>query len=348
MLYKNVNIEAFGYELPPEVVTSDDIEQQLKPVYDRLRLPAGRLELMSGIRQRRLWAPGTMPSDAAAMAGCRALENSGIPKSEIGLLINCSVCRDFLEPATATVVHERLGLPKTAPAFDISNACLGILTGITVAASMIESGSIKAALLVSGENCRSLLESTIDHILKDTGLTRQTIKPLFASLTIGSGAVAVVLTHSSISSTSHKLLGEKTMSFSEHNHLCRGNADKGMEDNNNTLMMTDSETLMHRGIDSAAEVWKAFIDELDMSGDDFDCFCTHQVGSAHRKLLFERLEIDTDKDYPTLPEFGNTGSVSCPLTTALAVDNGVIRSGNRAALLGIGSGINCTMLGIQW
>ncbi|MHB9139057.1 MAG: 3-oxoacyl-ACP synthase III [Victivallaceae bacterium] len=348
MLYKNVNIECFGYELPPETVSSAEIEQQLTSVYERLKLPPGRLELMTGIRERRLWKSDTMPSDAAAMAGANALAKSEISKSDIGCLINCSVCRDFLEPATATVVHHKLGFPATTIAFDISNACLGILTGMTLVAGMIEAGHIKAGMLVAGENSRPLLETTIRTILGDKAITRQSIKPFFASLTIGSGAVAVILSRRDLSSRDHRLLGAASLSVTEYNDLCRGNADKGMGDNQDTLMSTDSEKLMHCGVAAASETWNLFLDETGFKRDDFACFCTHQVGTAHRKLLFEKLQIDINRDYPTLDRFGNTGSVSCPLTAALAIDNGVVADGANMALMGIGSGINCAMLGIKW
>ena len=64
--FSNVRLHGFGYELPPRVLTSAQIEEKLAPVYDRLKLPPGRLELMSGIKERRLWEPGTRPSEAAA------------------------------------------------------------------------------------------------------------------------------------------------------------------------------------------------------------------------------------------------------------------------------------------
>lgn len=348
MKFEHVNIDCFGYALPPEIVTTESIERQLQPLYERLKLPVGRLELMSGIRERRLWKEGTMPSDAATRAGIDALESSSVAREDIDLLINCSVCRDFLEPATAAVVHRNLNLSTGCQIFDISNACLGILSGMTVAASMIESGAVKAALLVAGENSRSLLQSTISLMLNDGSLTRQGIKPLLASLTIGSGAVAVVLARQDLSSAGHRLLGGASGTFSAYSHLCLGNADRGMQDNHETLMMTDAEALMHCGVEAAAEVWQKFCSELSITGEDVSCFCAHQVGSAHRKLLFEQLRIELSKDYSTLENFGNTGSVSCPLTAALAVESGAVGAGDIMAMLGIGSGISSVMLAVRW
>ena len=113
-------------------------------------------------------------------------------------------------------------------------------------------------------------------------------------------------------------------------------------------MKTDSEALLNAGIETAAKAWKKFIAEGQLTNDEFDCFCTHQVGNAHRKLLYNKLQLEITRDFPTLAEFGNTGSVSCPMTAARAIESGIIKPGSTVALLGIGSGINATMMGISW
>ncbi|OGV34957.1 MAG: 3-oxoacyl-ACP synthase III [Lentisphaerae bacterium GWF2_45_14] len=347
MRYKNVNIEAFGYELPPETISSSEIESMMAPAYERLGLREGRLELMTGIKERRLWAPGTTPGKAASMAGGRALESSGIAPEEIGCLIMCSVSRDFLEPATATVVHDNLKLSPNCMVFDISNACLGILTGMITAANMIELGHINAALLVAGENSRPLLEATVRAVNEDNSLTRQSIKRYFASFTIGSGAIGVVLSNKNLSRSGMRLTGGVSFAATQYNYLCRGNSDKGMNDGSDIIMNTDSETLMVKGVETAACAWKLFLEELNVENSTFDCICTHQVGSAHKRLLFETLELDISKDYATLELMGNTGSVSCPFTAAKAIESSFAPKGGKMALLGIGSGINCTMLGVD-
>lgn len=187
--FSNVCLDTFGYELPPRVITSEDIEERLAPVYERLRLPAGRLELMSGISQRRLWHNGTKPSEAATLAGKRVLEAADIDPKEVGCLIFTSVSRDMMEPATASFVHDRLGLSSSALIFDISNACLGFLDGMVMLANMIELGQVESGLIVSGETAEELLESTLVSLLEDGSLNRKSIKPAFASLTIGSSTL---------------------------------------------------------------------------------------------------------------------------------------------------------------
>ena len=343
MLYKNINIAALAYELPPETLSSEELELRLEPVYRRLKLPPGRLELMTGIRGRRLWPRGFRPSDGAILAGRKALEQAALRPGDVGCLVMCSVCRDFLEPATATVVHHALGLPAKCLVFDLSNACLGMLTGMVTASALIEQGVVGAALLVSGEDCRPLLESTVHKMNTDLALTRQSVKPYFASLTIGSGAAAIALSRRGPGRGGLRFVGGACLADTSHNELCQG----GERGDGGTLMLTDSEALLARGVEAAAATWAEFKRESSWAEADVDVFCAHQVGKAHRDLLFQTLGLDVGKDFPTFPALGNMGSVSCPATAAMAIEAGRLPPGGRMALLGIGSGINCAMLGIE-
>src|SRR3989449_4547287 len=113
--------------------------------------------MMTGVRGRRLWDDGVNPSDAAAMAGRKALDQAGILGHEIECILNCSVSRDFLEPATASVVHEHLKISPMATLFDISNACLGMLNGMAVFANTVELGQITPGLLLAREHRKPLV-----------------------------------------------------------------------------------------------------------------------------------------------------------------------------------------------
>ena len=165
MRFTNVAIEGMAYALPPETWTSSLIEEELAPLYDRLNLPHGRLELMTGIRERRFWPASYRPSEASADAG-NALLEAGVDGGEVDLLIHAAVCRDRLEPATASYVHRLMGLGSSTQILDVSNACLGFLNGIQIAGSMIESGQIDYALIVDGEGTRQIHGTTIQKLLK--------------------------------------------------------------------------------------------------------------------------------------------------------------------------------------
>jgi len=167
MRYQHVCIESLSCTLPPHVVTSDEIEEALAEVYERLNLPAGRLELMSGIRERRFFDRGTQPGTVSAQTVNKAIESSGLDRNLFGALIHGSVCRDQMEPATAAGVHAESGLPQHALVMDISNACLGLLNGMVVLADMIELGRIRAGVIVGTETGRGLVEGTISSLLKE-------------------------------------------------------------------------------------------------------------------------------------------------------------------------------------
>lgn len=344
MKYSHVSFKAFGYELPPRKLSSAELETELAPVYERLKLPEGRLELMSGIRERRFWDAGTRPSQGAAMAGKKAIAAAGLEPEAIDCLFFTSVCRDMMEPASASFVHQTLGLKEKCLIFDISNACLGFLNGMLTLANMIELGQVTNGLLVAGETAESLVDSTIASLLADQTLTRKTIKPSFASLTIGSGAVALVMSRADSGTNGHRLVGGSCRANTVHNDLCQGGGGSG----NGTLMATDSEELLKRGVETASRVWGDFLTELDWTADSIDRFFCHQVGSAHAKLLMDTLQIDPARNFETLQVLGNVGSVSAPITMAMGIEQGVLKEGDRAALLGIGSGINCLMLGVEW
>ena len=348
MRYSHVCVEAVTCTLPPHVVSSDDIERQLAPVYERLGLPAGRLELMTGIRERRFFDPGTLPGQISGQTAANAIEASGIDRQNLGALVHGSVCRDQMEPATACSVHHAAGLPGDALVLDISNACLGLLNGMIHVADMIELGRIRAGVVVGTEIGRPLVEGTIASLLSDPTLTRQDVKPAFASLTIGSGSAAIVLCHRELSRRGNRLIGGSVLAETSHHELCAGGVQAQLHGDDRPRMQTDSEALLHAGIDVAQRNWTRFLTSVGWNPNDVQKTFTHQVGRAHRKLLLESLDLDPAIDFPTVEWYGNTGAVALPMAAALGIDSGHLQSGDRVALLGIGSGLNSIMLGIDW
>ncbi|MBP9914115.1 MAG: 3-oxoacyl-ACP synthase III [Opitutaceae bacterium] len=344
MRFQHTCIESLAVALPEEVLTSAEIEARLRPLYERLKLPEGRLELMTGIRERRVWPAGTRPSDASAAAGKAVLAKSGLKAEQVELFIHSAVSRDMLEPATASFAHRKIGLPANAQIFDVSNACLGFLNSLTVAAGLIESGQIRCALVVAGENGRPLVEQTLKTLLEQP-LDRNGIKPYFANLTIGSGAVGAVVCHRDlIKGRPHRLLGGTARAATVHSELCQGDTH-GSEA---LAMQTDSEALLVAGLALAQDTWQEFKTTTGWNAGTTDRFICHQVGSTHRRKLYEALGLDLAKDFSTFETLGNTGSVALPATLAAAVAAGAVRDGTKVGLLGIGSGLNCLMLALEW
>jgi 3-oxoacyl-[acyl-carrier-protein] synthase III len=348
MLYRHVCLEGLGYVLPDEIVTSEQIESRLAPLYQRLGLAVGRLELMTGIRERRFWPPGMLPSEKSVDSGERAIAAAGIGRAEIGALIHASVCRDHLEPATACRVHHRLGLPRSCLVYDVSNACLGILNGMIQVANMIELGHIRAGLVVGTESGRPLVETTIAQLNADTSLTRADLKRAIASLTIGSGSAAVLLVHTDLSRTQNCIVSAVARAETQHHELCQSGRDESIAGDMRPLMDTDSERLMEEGIRAGAETFAAFLADVGWSAADIQKTFCHQVTVTHRKLMLLALGIDPRIDFPTVETLGNTGSVALPLALALGIEQGHLAPRDRVALLGIGSGINVLMMALRW
>jgi 3-oxoacyl-[acyl-carrier-protein] synthase-3 len=263
-------------------------------------------------------------------------------------LIHGSVCRDFLEPATACGVHQRLGLPPECMIYDVSNACLGLLNGLVQIANMIELGQIRAGVVVGTESGRALVETTIAQLNSDTSLTRADVKRAFASLTIGSGSAAMVLVDRQLSRTGNRLLGGVARANTRQCHVCQSGRDEAADARMQPLMSTDSEMLLREGLATGKEAFREFLDCLGWKAEDIHKTFCHQVGRVHQKRTFEALELDVAIDYPTFELLGNTGSVALPIGAALAIENGHLRPDDRVALFGVGSGVNVIALGIHW
>ncbi len=347
MKYNNVCIESLAYTLPEEIVSSEELEQRLEPLYSRLRLPTGRLELMTGIRERRFWKLETMPSEISVISANRAIEIAGIERQKIGALIHGSVCRDYLEPATSCGVHHRLGLSRGCAAYDVSNACLGILNGVVQVANMIELGQIRAGLVVGSEGSRELVETTIASLNANKSLTRESVKPAMASLTIGSASAAVLLVHRDISQTGNRLLSAMVRCNTAGHELCHSGRDEAAVGGMKPMMQTDAETLMHEGVAIGRETFDHFLTELGWSVRQINKTACHQVGAPQRKLMLETFGIDPAIDFSTFPWLGNTGAAAMPTTLAVGIERGHYQPNDCVAMLGIGSGINVLMLAVE-
>ena len=392
MRYSKVYLDAIGYELPPVVVSTTELESRLSPVYQALRMAPGQLELLTGISERRWWEPNYRLSDGATAAARKALAAADIAPHEIDVLTYTGVCREQYEPATACAVAANLGISQDAAVYDLSNACLGVLNGIVDVANRIELGHARAGLVVSAETSREINETVIDRMLhsKSADFFRKSI----ATLTGGSGAVAVLVVGEELSRNKRRrLVGGATKSAPQYNHLCRWGLEsvlpaavgaavgtvgkvlgqapaalmqKGVDLGSNAaalarkgldlglkhtvvpFMETHAGEVLKYGVELGHRTWHSFLGKLGWGRDALDKVICHQVGAGHREAVLKALEIPLEKDFSTYEYLGNIGTVSLPLTAALAEEREFLQPGDRVGWLGIGSGLNCLMLGIEW
>ena len=318
----------------PDVITSAEFDARLAGTYERLGTQSGLLESLAGITERRWWPEGFTFAEAAASAGEKALVASGIDRSRVGLLIDTSVCRDQLEPSAAVTVHHLLDLPSSCLNFDLANACLGFMNAMQLAGMMIDSGQIDYALVVDGEGSRRPQEATLDR-LAGPDSTIGDLFAEFATLTLGSGAAAMVIGRHSENPGSHRIVGGISQADTSHHKICIGTLDQ---------MRTDTKALLDAGLHLAKQAW-ADVDE-ERGWREADCYIIHQVSQVHTSMMCDVLGIDSTKAPLTFPTLGNVGPASVAITLAGETDS--LQPGDRVLMLGIGSGINAMATEIIW
>lgn len=331
---RNTGILSVEAEHAPEIMPSSRFDDRLVGTYDRLGMRGGLLESLAGIRERRWWPEGFTFTEAAALAGEKALVASGVDRSEIGLLIDTSVCRDRLEPSAAVTIHNALGLPSHTINFDLANACLGFLNAMHLAGNMIESGQINYALIVDGEGARATQEATLDR-LAGPDATVEDLFAEFATLTLGSGAAAMVLGRADEHPESHSLVRGVTRNDTSHHELCVGTLEK---------MRTDTKALLDAGVQLAGDAWAESADQFGW--EDMDRYILHQVSAVHTASLCEQLGINPKLAPVSFPTLGNIGPASVPLTLADEAEH--LQAGDRVLCMGIGSGLNTSFIEILW
>jgi 3-oxoacyl-[acyl-carrier-protein] synthase III len=335
--FSKVVISSIAHLDGPHVVTSDEIESQLAEAQARLGIQPNLLQNLAGIQERRFWDVGVQPSAVAAEAGAMALERSRLKPEDIGVLINTSVCRDYIEPSVACIVHHKLGLSSSALNFDLGNACLGFLNGMAIVAGMIERGEVDHGLVVDGEGSRYIAEVTIERLRRPEA-TAKDFRDQFASLTLGSGSAAMVLSREGLTDSNHRFKGGLSRAATEHNALCVGQREE---------MRTNTKGLLNAGLELAGNTWKIACDEFGF-GSGVTTHVIHQISSVHTNMLCATLGVDMDTVPQIFPHFGNTGPASIPMVLSKEVEKRILKPGDRIALAGMGSGLNCSAYEIVW
>lgn len=333
LLYQRPTIWSVAHVEAPEVVTSAWIDEELRESYERCGVRPGLLESVAGIIERRWWPEDVTFDQAASLAGKEALALADVDPSHVDLLISTSVCKHHLEPSVACAVHDGLGLPVTATNYDLGNACLGFMNAMEIAAMAIELGRARVVLIVDGEGSRATQLATIDR-LRQPSATPSDIFDQFASLTLGSGAAAMVMGEPRAGA--HRYLGGISRAATEHHLLCVGDLE---------LMTTDTAGLLDGGLTLGKEAFNAALSE-GWSWADADRYVMHQVSAVHTTKLCELLGIDLEKVAQTFPLFGNMGPAAVPYTLSTIASD--IAEGERVLLTGIGSGLNCAGAELLW
>ncbi|MBB3022548.1 3-oxoacyl-ACP synthase III [Helcobacillus massiliensis] len=317
-------------------VTSDELDEMLAPARKRLRIPKGMLQRVAGVYERRWWKdPENGWKHGVVQAAERAIAEAGISRDQVGLLINASVSRKHLEPAMSTHIHAALGMQPSTMNFDITNACLGFVNAMTMAAGLIDAGQLDYVLVVGAEDVEEVQRRTIGRLNQRTA-TRDDYNNQFASLTLGSGAAAAVIGPADRHPEGHRLLHTQSRAGTEHHELCIGSMDH---------MQTDSTGLLENGLALVLDTWRA----AKESGRDYnacDWVVIHQVSMVYSRAFSKAAGFDFDRVPLIFPDLGNIAAEAVPMTVAKHQDK--FSRGDKILMMGVGSGLNTAMMEVEW
>ena len=191
-------------------VSSVSLMEEIKSE-TRFGIPHNWIDTRVGIKERRFVDSKTKPSDLAIEASRKAINSAGIRSQDIDLIIFCGIDRDYIEPSTAHVVQHTLG--SRAICMDVSNACQGIISGISVADAMIGSGSIGTALICSGETASHGIKQFIKRINEEP---ESYLRDRLGMLTAGDGGAAIVVQKKDSDSGIQKMLFDSRGEYAEY------------------------------------------------------------------------------------------------------------------------------------
>lgn len=327
--FTNIGITALAAAVPKRVIdnykyTEHFDSEEVRKVVDKI-----------GVYERRFADENTCASDLCYAAANRLIEDNNIPRDEIDLVVFISQTPDYRMPATSILLQERLGLPKSTIAFDVNLGCSGFLYGLSIVYSFMSQSGIRRALLLDGET-RSKVYSPKDRT---------------SAFIFGDGGVAALIERNDSFGTSH---------FSLNSDGSRG--ELIMIPGGGYRKMSSAETLAERVVDEHGNI-RSDEQGYMMGGDvfnfviveipkdikrlfsiaqeeinDMDYYVFHQANNFINSYLSKKLKLDPNKIPSSISKFGNTSSVSVPLTIVSELQ-GRLNGSHRLMLSAFGVGM---------
>lgn len=320
-------IAAVGAHLPERLRTTAETEERLRAENPGARLPVGLIRRMTGVNAVHEREPGEQASDLAAHAARRALADSPEP---VDLLIFASASQDLIEPATAHILADRLGLD--VPVFDVKNACNSVLNAVQVAHGLIVSGQARRVLVASGETPTSAVRWRVAD--------RHQFVRSFPGYTMSDAGAALVLEAAPAGGR-----GIDGLAFSAASRHWRiGTLPTGgsmfPRDPEATYFDIDGRGLQRAFLALGPELVTGLLERCDVALDDLDLVLMHQVAEPHLAPIAERLGIGVERILPTVAQHGNLASATLPIQLRRALDDGLVGPGSRVLLVGLAGGIS--------
>ena len=293
-----------GYALPTRVLDNDAMTAYVETSDEWITT-------RTGIRQRYFCGEGESTTTLAIEAARKALDDSGLDKSEIGCVIVATSSGEYVMPSTACLVHKALALREDIPVFDLGAACAGFLYAVDAARAMLLAHGGRAALVIGAEQMSQLLDMA----------DRNTC------VLFGDAAGAAVFA-----------LDEDA----EYAYVCGTRGDMAIQVGGprRTLPMTmEGQNVFRFAVSTIPATVEALLEKTGKTLDEVDWVICHQANQRIIDASVRRLGVPAEKFYKNLDRYANTSAASIPLALAEMKESGRLTSGQRVILVGFGGGL---------
>ncbi len=291
----------------------------------------------SGIRERRIAAPGEATSDMAVKAAQAALVDAGITATDIDLLIVATITPDLPLPAASCIIQHKLGMRTNTACFDLNAACSGFVYALDTASAMLASGRYRRGLVIGAEK----LSSIVDWQDRTT------------CVLFGDGAGAAVLGQSEQPGIG--LLGTKLGAYGDcvdllcitHGGSSNPTTPESIAARNHCIRMKGKEVfkLAVRAMDEAA---RDILEQHQLHADQIGLVIPHQANLRIIEAISQYLELPMERFFVNVERYGNTSAASIPLALDEARRTGLIKPGDLTLLVAFGAGLTYGSALIRW
>jgi len=312
-------ITGTGSCLPPRRVTNHDLARQLAE--KGIETSDEWIVSRSGISVRHYAEPGTQSSDMAVEASKKALEMARLTPEDVDLIILATSTPDHFGgfPSTACIVQRKLGIRNGCAAFDVQAVCSGFVYALTVADSLIKSGTYRNALVIGAEVFSRILD-----------FEDRTTCVLF-----GDGAGAVVLS----ASDKPGILASRLHADGSHaDILCVPGSVSGGAIEGGAFLHMDGQAVFKLAVSVLDKVANEVLRAADMQASEVDWLIPHQANIRIMQGTAKKLGMPMERMVVTVDQHGNTSAASIPLALDVAMRDGRIKPGQTVMMEGVGGG----------
>lgn len=339
----NAFIAGTGYYVPPRVVTNDDLREQYG-----IDTTDEWIRKRTGIEERRYADEGWATSDLAVKAAEEAIEDAGIDKGDVDMIIFCTLSPDHAFPGAGPYLQDKLGLCAGGhfpPCLDIRNQCSGFLYGLATGSSMVQSGAMKNVLLIGAE-CHSAA--------LDLSTRGRNVSALF-----GDAAAAVVIQptdedrgvrgwYLGADGRFADALCQKAWDMSKRPYIPVDEEGVGQVVPEMMWAHMEGRLVFKHAVERMIGVMMQAFSAQNLTLDDIDMFLFHQANLRINQFIQQQIGAPEEKFRNNIQRYGNTTAATIPLLLAEAVDEGALKRGMKIAMVAFGSGFTWGCAIVDW